>query len=117
VLNASYKPAATRYNKKVLLIEYFQSATTQEWFESGPPVSMHSYIVKDLLVQAKLSEALFQAVQNQSWVDGILTWSYWWKDDLTNQILPGDAAFDKSSNVRDKPAGEIFKRWSTGIGR
>ncbi|HUW78427.1 MAG TPA: hypothetical protein VMV52_06735 [Candidatus Nanopelagicaceae bacterium] len=124
VLAESYKPIFTTYGKKVILQTSLQSATTQEWFEpgpsfwfgTGPPVSTHAKIVKDLDVQARLYEALFQVVKDESWVDGIFAWGYWWKDDLTTLKVPGDSAFDKSPNLRDKPASAIFKKWSAGIG-
>jgi hypothetical protein len=114
VLNESYKPIAVKEGKKVILLTYFQSATTQDWFEPAPLNGGHGFITMDLLAQAKLYEALFQAINNQTWISGVFAMGYWWKDDLTNLFLPGDSAFDKSANVRNKPAMEIIKRWASG---
>lgn len=112
ILAERYKPFASEFGKKVILLTYFQGATTQEWFESGPLTGGHAFIIKDLLAQAKLYEALFQVIKNEDWISGVLTWSYYWKDDLTSLVLAGDSAYDKSSNVRNMPAMEIIKKWA-----
>lgn len=114
MLTSRFKKFADQTGKKIVILSYFQSATTQEWFEPSPPVYNSQYIVKDLLAQAKLYEALFQAVKDEPWVGGVFTWGYWWKDDLTNLFQPGDSGYDKSSDVRGKPAMEIIKKWAAG---
>lgn len=113
MLDQKFKPLATQYGKKVYLLTYFQAATTQEWFESGPVTGGHDFITQDQLAQAKLYEALFQTVKNETWIGGVFTWGYWWRDDLQTLITPGDSALDKSSNVRNQPAMEIVKKWAT----
>jgi len=112
MLDEKFKPLATQYGKKVFLLTYFQAATTQEWFEAGPVTGGHGYITQDQLAQAKLYEALFQTIRNETWIGGVFTWGYWWRNDLQTLITPGDSAVDKSSNVRNQPAMEIIKKWS-----
>lgn len=114
VLDERYKPIATQYGKKIILLTYFQAATTQEWFEPAPLAGGHAFITKDQLAQAKLYEALFQTIQSEDWVAGVFSMGYFYKDDLTYLFLPGDSAFDKSANVRDQPAMEIIRRWAQG---
>ncbi|MDP1721077.1 MAG: hypothetical protein Q8L08_08810 [Candidatus Nanopelagicaceae bacterium] len=113
MLDQKFKPLATQYGKKVYLLTYFQAATTQEWFEAGPVTGGHDFIIQDQLAQAKLYEALFQTVKNETWIGGVFTWGYWWRDDLQTLMTPGDSALDKSSNVRNQPAMEIIKKWAT----
>ncbi|MCX6431207.1 MAG: hypothetical protein NTX12_09780 [Actinobacteria bacterium] len=113
MLDEKFKPLATQYSKKVYLLTYFQAATTQEWFEAGPVSGGHSHIVQDQTAQAKLYESLFQTIRNETWIAGVFTWGYWWRNDLQTLITPGDSAVDKSSNVRNQPSMEIIKKWAT----
>ena len=61
-------------------------------------------------------EALFQSIQDKDWVAGVWTWGYWWRDDFINHEA-GDASFEKSSTVRNKPAMWIIQKWAAGIGK
>jgi len=56
-------------------------------------------------------QALFRAVADQDWVAGVVSWGFWWRDDFENIFGKGDASFDKSSTIRNKPTVEIWRRW------
>jgi hypothetical protein len=111
-----FEPLSRKYGKPVIFLTPFQSrdhGARQEWFEPSGPAPE---VGQDLLIQAMMYEALFQSIQGQDWVAGVWTWGYWWRDDFTNHE-PGDASFEKSSTVRNKPAMWIIQKWAGGIGK
>lgn len=98
--------------KKVILLTPFQSrdyGAKQEWFEPSAPAPG---VKKDLLIQAKMYEALFQALSDEKSVEMVWTWGYWWLEDNFNRDEGSPASFEKSSTVRNKPAAEVIKKWS-----
>ncbi|HXX59151.1 MAG TPA: hypothetical protein VEI27_00555 [Dehalococcoidales bacterium] len=109
---SQFQPLSERFGKKVVFLTPFQSrdfGAKQEWFESSAPAPN---VKEDLLIQAKMYEALFQSVRNQDWVQGIWTWGYWWRDDFDTMYTKGDSSFNKSSTIRNKPAMVIMQKWS-----
>ena len=113
--DTQFEPLSRRYDKPIIFLTPFQSrdhGAQQVWFEPG---MSSTDVGEDLLIQAMLYEAFFQAVQDEEWVAGVWTWGYWWRDDFDTQWTPGDAMFNKSSSVRNKPAVWIFEKWSEGI--
>ena len=100
------------YGKKVILLTPFQSrdfGAKQVWFEPGFVTENET---QDLLIQAKLYEALFQALEDEESVEMVWTWGYWWLENDFNREDGTPAAYEKSSTVRNKPAAEVIKRWS-----
>ena len=98
--------------KKVILLTPFQSrgfGANQEWFE---PAAEAPNVKQDLLMQAKMYEALFQALEDEESVAMVWTWGYWWLENDFNRDEGSPASFEKSSSVRNKPAAEVIKRWS-----
>ena len=98
--------------KKVILLTPFQSrdyGAKQEWFE---PSTTAPGVKKDLLIQAKMYEALFQALSDEKAVEMVWTWGYWWLEDNFNRDEGSPASFEKSSTIRNKPAAEVIKKWS-----
>jgi hypothetical protein len=113
--DTQFEPLSRRFDKPIIFLTPFQSrdhGAQQVWFEPG---MSSTDVGEDLLIQAMLYEAFFQAVQDEEWVAGVWTWGYWWRDDFDTQWTPGDAMFNKSSSVRNKPGVWIFKKWSEGI--
>jgi len=109
-----FEPLSKRFNKPILFLTPFQSrdfGAKQEWFEPAAPAPE---VGEDLLIQAKLYEALFQSIQDEDWVAGVWTWGYWWRDEFY-QHQPDDSSFIKSSSVRNKPAMWIIKKWADSI--
>jgi len=107
-----FQPLSEKYDKPVIFLTPFQSrdyGSKQEWFEPSAP---SPDVREDLLIQAKMYEALFQAVQDEDWVQGVWTWGYWWRDDFTTMYRSDDSSFNKSSSIRNKPAMKIFEKWS-----
>lgn len=105
------------YGKPIIFLTPFQSrdyGAQQVWFE---PADVAPNVGEDLLIQASLYEAFFQAIQDEDWVAGVWTWGYWWRDDFDTIWQPGDASFHKSSSVRNKPAMWIIRNWAEGIGK
>ncbi|MBI2323447.1 MAG: hypothetical protein HYU87_00560 [Chloroflexi bacterium] len=113
-MRAQFKPLSQRAGKPVVFLTPFQSrdhGARQQWFE---PMAPAPNVGEDLLGQAALYEALFQAVRGEPWVQGVWTWGFWWRDDFDTRFDKGDSSVNKSSSVRNKPAGEIIRRWRTG---
>jgi len=103
---------AEKSGKKVILMTPFQSrefGANQEWFE---PADEAPDIAQDLLIQAKMYEALFQALEDEENVEMVWTWGYWWLENDFNRDEGSAASFEKSSSIRNKPAAEVIKRWS-----
>lgn len=103
---------AAESGKKVILLTPFQSrdhGAKQVWFE---PAAEAPEVTRDLLIQAKLYEAMFQALEDEPWVDSVWTWGYWWLENNFDRSSSEKAAFDKSSSVRNKPAAEVILKWS-----
>ena len=111
-----FEPLSRQYDKPVIFLTPFQSrdhGAQQAWFE---PADVSPNVGEDFLIQASLYDAFFQAIQDEDWVAGVWTWGYWWRDDFNTVWQPGDASFNKSSSVRNKPAMWIIQKWSEGIG-
>ena len=75
---------------------------------------------RDYQQQADSYQAIAEAVNatptGSGHVIGLMTWGYWYTDNpTTSGFKPNDAAFDKSANIRGKPAESVlnwwFKRW------
>ncbi len=98
--------------KKVILLTPFQSrdyGAKQVWFEPAAPAPG---VKQDLLIQAKMYEALFQALSDEKSVEMVWTWGYWWLENDFNREQGSQASSEKSSTVRNKPAAEVIKKWS-----
>lgn len=111
-----FEPLSRMYNKPVIFLTPFQSrdhGARQDWFEPAAPAPE---VGQDLLIQAQMYEALFQSIQDEDWVAGVWTWGYWWRNDFDIIWQSGDASFNKSSSVRNKPAMWIIQKWANGIG-
>ena len=107
-----FEPVSKAAGKPALFLTAFMSRTQaveQEWFEWGQP---HPEIGLDLTIQAKLTEAFFQAMEDESWVAGLFSWGFWWRDDTDATLVPGDASYSKGSSVRNKPATGIWRKWA-----
>jgi Bacterial Ig-like domain (group 2) len=69
----------------------------------------------DMMQQSDVYEALFEVVNGtptgSGRVAGILTWGYWYLDTFQTFSTPGDVAFDKSANIRGKPAESVMSWW------
>lgn len=95
----------------VSVAEYIEPAI------AGNPIALSR--IRDYQQQADLYQAAAEAINatptGSGRVMGLLTWGYTWSDDLTRGAGPGQAAFDKSANVRGKPAEAVltwwFQRW------
>jgi len=106
-----YKPLSLVTGNPIIFLTPFQSrsgAPQQVWYE---PTVAQPEISVDLVTQAAMYQALFRAVADQDWVAGVVSWGFWWRDDFENIFGQGDASFDKSSTIRNKPAVEIWRRW------
>ena len=106
-----YEPLSRETGKPIIFLAPFQSrsgAAQQVWYE---PTVAQPRISADLVTQAAMYQALFRAVADQDWVAGVVSWGFWWRDDFENIFGKGDASFDKSSTIRNKPTVEIWRRW------
>ncbi len=110
-----FEPLSRGSGVPVIFLTPFQSrdfGARQEWFEPAAPAPE---VGEDLLIQAMLYEALFQSLEDEDWAVGVFSWGYWWREDFTRLWDEGDASFNKSSSVRNKPAEWIFRKWSVGV--
>lgn len=79
---------------------------------------------RDLMQQADAYQALFEVINGTptgaGHVMGVLSWGYWFSDDyVTWQPTGGPAlemAYDKSANVRGKPAESVLRWWFDRLG-
>lgn len=113
--DSQFEPLSRESGLPVIFLTPFQSrdfGARQEWFEPAAPAPD---VGEDLLIQAKLYEALFQSLEDEDWVAGVITWGFWWRDDFNRLWEEGDASFNKSSSVRNKPAEWIIRKWAEGI--
>jgi hypothetical protein len=69
----------------------------------------------DYMQQADMYQAACEVINNtptgNGRVMGLFTWGYHYRDDFTYLINPGDSYYDKSANVRGKPAEAVLKYW------
>lgn len=110
-----FEPLSRGSGVPVIFLTPFQSrdfGARQEWFEPAAPAPE---VGEDLMVQAMLYEAFFQSLEDEDWAVGVFSWGYWWREDFTRLWAEGDASFNKSSSVRNKPAEWIFRKWSVGV--
>ena len=49
--------------------------------------------------------------QNFNFVTGINSWGYHFRDDLFHALVKGDSDYQKSANVRGKPAEDLLSQW------
>jgi hypothetical protein len=99
-------PFYQQYHKPVALITPFMSRdhpARQDWVE---PASSAPEVGRDLMGQAELYELLFDACMDQQWFSGVIPYGYWFFDGFHQ-----DFAFDRSYNVRGKPAGLVLRSW------
>jgi len=94
----------------------YGGATANEYIEpaiGADPIALSR--TRDYQQQADLYQALAEVINGTpvgpGRVMGLLTWGYTWSDDLTRGAGPSDAAFDKSANVRGKPAEAVLAWW------
>jgi len=74
-----FEPLSTRYDVPIIFLAApFMSCSTaanQVWFEWGQK-SECALRQRDLLIQAKMYEALLQAISDEAWAAGLWTWGY-----------------------------------------
>ena len=72
---------------------------------------------RDYMQQADLYQAMAEVINERpgdARIAGLVSWGYLWHDDYSragNFSAANSAAFDKSANVRDKPAEAVLKWW------
>ena len=70
---------------------------------------------RDFYQQADVYQAAFETFNDtpigNGRVMGFFTWGYHFLDDFTTLLTPNDSAYDKSGNVRGKPAEAVMKYW------
>ena len=100
----------------------FGAVTNTEYIEPGLGAEQHSLApsrIRDYQQQADMYQAVAEAINGtptgNGRVMGLMTWGYWYRDNPTFRFFQGDGAYDKSANVRGKPAELVlnwwFKRW------
>lgn len=69
----------------------------------------------DLQQQADMYQAVCEAIDatpvGNGRVMGLFSWGYHFRDDFSYLLFPGDSAYDKSGNIRGKPAEAVVKHW------
>ncbi len=80
----------------------------------GPPC-LASLYDRDLQQQADAVAAAAEVINasptGNGRVMGLFTWQYSWSDDFAYGFRHGDAAFDKTTSMRGKPAEAVMKAW------
>jgi hypothetical protein len=96
----------------------FGAAVVREFIEPCLSCSqVAASYTRDYMAQADLYQALAEVINERpgdARIAGVVTWGYLWHDDYSragNFSAANSAAFDKSANVRDKPAEAVLKWW------
>jgi len=104
------------YNKPtfvLILMPSYEGALTNGWIE---PVGKDygSKYTSDYKVQALVYEGFFRAAANLPEIDGVISYGYWWND----QVYPNTLDIfrnDLSHSIRDKDAESVFYKWANGL--
>jgi hypothetical protein len=99
-------PFYSQYQKPVIVMTPFMSRdhpARQDWVE---PASSAPGVGRDLIGQAELYQLLFETSLDQPWFSGVIPYGYWFFDGFHP-----DFAFDRSYNVRSKPASLVLRSW------
>ena len=100
-----------KYQKKIIITSSYKSAQNQgnkAWFE---PCAVQPHINQDFLLQARMYEGLFRALQNKTWVESVWANGYNWVENFEHADGRLNA-IDKGQSVRNKPAAKIFLKWA-----
>ncbi len=103
-------PFFQKYNLPIVVLTPFMSRdhpARQDWVE---PASSAPEVGQDMQGQAELYELLFETSINEAWFQGVMPYGYWFFDGFHK-----DFAFDRSYNVRNKPASVILRSWFSRI--
>ena len=105
VLNSWGKEAYDKYNRPLILTEvsYHSYDGSGKYVLDTPPSPQ-----LDLQEQADAYEAVFQAIEDLDWVEGIYVWALYLVspgDNMEWQLKDADGPFI------GKPAGQIIKKW------
>lgn len=79
----------------------------QEWVE---PASSAPEVGQDMAGQAGLYELFFETSIDEPWFQGVIPYGYWFFDGFHEEF-----AFDRSYNVRNKPAAAVLRSWFSRI--
>lgn len=99
-------PFYQTYGKPVILMTTFMSRdhpARQDWVE---PASSAPGVSQDMMGQAELYELLLKDSIDEKWFLGMIPYGYWFFDGFDQNF-----AFDRSYNVRSKPASLILCSW------
>jgi len=106
----------TRVKRPVYLEVAFQS--TDGYLVDGwhdVTVGKFGNTVPDFFEQARLYEALLEAISQDSIVDGIVSYKYHWDDPFGSDFkMRAVSRMDLSASVRNKPAEAVLKKWFAG---
>lgn len=111
ILTGKIETLYKKYQKKIIITSSYKSAQNQgnkAWFE---PCTVQTNIKQDFLLQARMYEGLFRALQNKTWVESVWANGYNWVENFEHADGRLNA-IDKGQSVRNKPAAKVFLKWS-----
>ena len=111
-----------RYNVPLHIMVTTPSVTTgvteDEYIEPATGISNRgNSLAPSRELSLEVQNGAYQAVidiindTNFDYVTGINSWGYHFRDDLFYGYEPGDADYQKSANVRRKPAEQLLAKW------
>ncbi|MCY3877509.1 MAG: hypothetical protein OXF88_24865 [Rhodobacteraceae bacterium] len=76
-------------------------------------VSLDPKRPRDIEQQADMYQAVAEVINdpNYAFIRGLNSWGYHLRDDLSKSLRKNDSAYDKSANVRGKPAEKVLAFW------
>ncbi|WP_180270833.1 glycoside hydrolase family 113 [Sporanaerobium hydrogeniformans] len=110
------EPLYRQYTKKIIITVSYKSAANwanQPWFEV---TTAQLDIQRDFGLQARMYEGLFQALEDEPWIEAVWSNGYYWMQsyDYINGRLN---AIDKGQSIRSKPAAQVCYKWANKLSK
>jgi len=94
----------------LILMPSYKKSLDNGWIEPVGAKYGAEY-VKDYKIQALVYEGFFEAVTNHPKISGVISYGYWWNDNLYPNTLD-IFRNDLSHSIRDKDAEAVFYKWA-----
>ncbi len=99
----------------LILMPSYNGALENGWIEPVGEKYGAEY-KKDYKIQALVYEGFFRAVKKHPKIGGVISYGYWWND----QVYPNTLDIfrnDLSHSIRDKDAESVFYKWANNLNK
>jgi len=91
-------------------VQSYDGYLTHGWFDAA--IGKVGPTGPDFFEQARIYEALFQAVRRTTAIDGLISYKYHWDDPFGPDLgVPALSRMDLEGSIRNKPAEAVVKKW------